>query len=127
LIGTINILEHVATTANFEPFDVQAPPVVPAISTLVRAQLLSGSTASTGVAVAPDNGAGTGPAIGYGAGYAQPFLPSFTFAGAEQLPSAGVLPVNPGAPKFWVATGAGAGTNAMLIVGFEHKVRRLHY
>lgn len=128
VVGNVNALTHVAGSAAFEAFDGNAPPVVPSVSTLVRAGLVSGVTLSNGVFAAPDNGAGTAPVIGYsGSGYVGQLPAAQTVTGPVQIASAGVLSVNPAAPKFWVSSNAGAGTNALVITGFEHKVRRLHY
>lgn len=124
----VNVLSHVAGSSSFEAYDVHAPPVVPAVSTLAKAQIFPGSTVTAGVFVAPDNGAGTGPVPGYSqTGLAQSIPSAITVAGPVQITASGVIALNPGAPKFWVSTSAGAGTTFLLLLAFEHKVRRLRY
>lgn len=122
----VNALTRAAASANFEAFDGHAPPVVPLISTQAKVNLISGSTLSNGVFLAPDNGIGSAPAPGYGVGVTS-ICAAQTVTGPVQIPGTGVCPMNGLLPKFWVLTNAGAGTNALVLLGFDHKIRRLHF
>jgi hypothetical protein len=126
----IGILTHVAGSAGVEAFDVNAPPVVPLISSRVKVQFFPPPTVVNTSQAYPDNGLGTGPVPGFSgaldAGQMVPAATSTTGAGGQGVAN-GILSVNPSAPKFWVAVNAGSGTSLLVLQGFEHKVRRLHY
>jgi hypothetical protein len=124
----INVLTHVATTANYEAYDVHAPPVVPLVSDAVKVFLYPGSTPTPNVSVVPDRGDGTAPAPGYGGSALVSPVSTLTAAGPILISTYGVVPMpTPSAPKFWVASAAGAGTTSMVITGYNHKVGRLRY
>ena len=112
-----NTLKHTAGSTGFEAFDVNAPAVVPVVSTRARAYTFGSGTIPT--VIAPDRGDGTAPVTGYsGVGYV-PLLDAPVAATAR-----GEIPFNPASPKFWCQASVAAVT-LLALTGFDHGVKRL--